>query len=92
MSKNVVNPTAQELMDGNSNCCFNCTHLKIVWDKEKSIIPKSISEYINIKAKCNNPKAVHENTHRENPVRLQLLLNKFKVPKIRQNCNFFELG
>ena len=92
MSRKVLTDKAQEVMDSNNNCCFNCTHFKIKWDKENSIIPQNILQYRALKARCINPLAIREDVCRENPVRLQTLLNKGKVPKIRENCNFFELG
>ena len=92
MNTKVINETIQALMDTNSSCCFNCNHFKIKWDKEDSIVPQNILQYRHIQARCTNPMAIHEDICRENPVRLQTLLNKGKVPKIRENCNFFELG
>jgi len=92
MSTKIITDKAYELMDSNTNCCFNCTLFKIKWDKEDSIIPQNILQYRALKARCINPLAIREDVCRENPVRLQTLLNKGKVPKIRENCNFFELG
>jgi len=92
MNTKVLTDKAQEVMEDNANCCFNCMHFKIKWDKENSIVPQNILQYRHMKARCTNPLAIHEDICRENPVRLQTLLNKGKVPKIRENCNFFELG
>ena len=92
MSRKVLTDKAQEVMDSNNNCCFNCTHFKIKWDKENSIIPQNILQYRALKARCTYAPAIHEIAHRENPVRLQTLLNKGKVPRTRKDCTFFELG
>ena len=92
MNEKIINVIVRKAIDSNNNCCFNCTHFKLKWDKENSIVPQNILQYRHMKARCTNPLAIHEDICRENPVRLQTLLNKGKVPKIRENCNFFELG
>jgi len=92
MSRKVLTDKAQEVMDSNNNCCFNCTHFKIKWDKENSIIPQNILQYRALKARCINPLAIREDVCKENPVRLQSLLNRDQIPVARKDCEYFELG
>ena len=92
MSTKIITDKAYELMDSNTNCCFNCTHFKIKWDKENSIIPQNILQYRALKARCINPLAIREDACRENQVYLQALLYEKNVPKARKDCIYFELG
>ena len=92
MNRKIIAYVAQELMDNNTNCCLNCTHFKIVWDKENSVIPKTTAQYKDLRAKCTNTRAIHEISHRENSVRLQSLLNRDQIPVARKDCEYFELG